>query len=196
MRVAEKDVYLRARARAARHNRTASAEAGLRLEVERTTAPLDVATYLEARARRQIGEAASWEYRAALGAYAESQQATANADAERAFALESLANFTASAPFYWVEDAVAPAAEASSLTLEAMAAEAAAAAAWVHAEVGALRTLPLSESVRSVWRRDDAWGRALEARPAGGLLKLTSSTEGVRGVGSAGLGWGWETRGT
>lgn len=186
LRVAEVAAYARAHARANQTNETAAVVAVLRADVELATAELEVAQYLEARARADIDTAASFEERGAHGAYLEAQQRVVVAEAALRVALDHAAANVAAIPFSWIGESDAPAGEAASLTIGAAEAEAAAAAATATAEAGGLRTLPLSDAMYTSWGRDDGWGRATSVRPSGGLLKLTSATVGVRGVGSAG----------
>ena len=165
--------------------------AALRDELKRAEAALHVAEYLLDRARRRRSsheEAAQYqdkgyrsvasasELRSAHGAVVEAEGSVEAAALAVEAAEAAIAAFDASTPSPPSTEATAPQAEAVVAELSATRAAEAARAAATAADVGGLRVLPLSAATAGLWQRDDAWGGAARARPAGGLLQLTRAT--------------------
>ena len=137
-----------------------------------------VALYVLDKARHAARTASAIEQRQADGALVEAMRLADEATAALASARADLTAFEAAQPFVPATEAEAPFATAATSYLAAQAATAHAEAIANLTTTAGLRSLPLPPSLASVWQRDDGWGGAVTASPAGGLLKLTEATLG------------------
>ena len=161
-----------------------SAHVRLQAELAQAQAALGVARYLLGRARSAAAAAAAADtplaapenVRSTAGAVDEAQAAVVDATANRDAAVAAIALHEASAPFPPILQAIAEHAEALVAENAAAAARELADVAAAAAEVAGLQRVPLGDEMRALWGRDNVWGGSAAARPAGGLLQLTSSS--------------------